>query len=584
MSQTRSKEAALLEAAPDAVIEVDPHGVMVLVNESCERLFGYGRGELLGQSIELLVPVDMRRMHARRREGYAANPMIRPMGLGHFFQALRKDGTQFPVEIMLSPLRVGEVMHTAAVVRDVSDRMNLLAAMRESEAQARLLFEDSPVPAWVEDAATGTLVAVNGEALRALRLSREEFLALGAEALQPRLAADYEVRSHELPYQGRPARLLVAQNVAEQRRYQEATQEARQRAERASQAKSDFLASMSHELRSPLHTIIGFSELLADELEGPLNEKQKRFAAHIQRDSQHLLTLINDILDLSKIEAGRIELRMETFGARDLIEEALAMVRPQAEAKGIAMENRAEPELSLEADRMRSKQVLLNLLTNAVKFTPIGGRVEVETGTEGGMGAIAVVDTGVGVPVELRDKIFEVFYQGPGSTGTGLGLAIARRLVERQGGGIRMEEAAGGGSRFVFTLALAPGAVRARRGQALVLALEDDPSALALLREYLEAEGMALVSAGTVRESLVKALELRPDAIVLDLYLPQGSGWDALAALKNLQETREIPVLVTSVAADESAVQRGAFASLTKPVGRELLLTSLRRALARGTE
>jgi PAS domain S-box-containing protein len=450
--QIGSKEAALLEAAPDAVIEVDAGGRIVLVNESCERMFGYPREELIGQPIELLAPVAMRRAHEQKRELYARKPVIRPMGQGYFFQALRKDGTQFPVEIMLSPLRVGEAMHTAAVVRDVSERMNLLAAMRESEAQARLLFEESPVAAWVEEAETGALLAANGEALRALGMGREEALALDGAALRGRLEQDYEIRSHDLPYQGRAARLLVAQNVAAQRRYQEATEEARLRAEQASQAKSDFLASMSHELRSPLHTIIGFSELLAEELEGPLNEKQKRFAAHIQRDSQHLLTLINDILDLSKIEAGRMELHWERVGVRELVQEALAMVRPQGEAKGIALENLAGVELAVEADRMRLKQVLLNLLTNAVKFTPAGGRVRVETVAAGALAQIAVVDTGVGVPVELRERIFEAFYQGPSATGTGLGLAIARRLVERQGGRIWMEGAPGGGSRFAFAL------------------------------------------------------------------------------------------------------------------------------------
>lgn len=577
MPHSISKEAALLEAAPDAVIEVDARGVIVLVNESCERMFGYPRQELIGQPIEVLTPAAARQVHERKRQGYAANPVTRPMGSGHFFQAVRKDGTQFPVEIMLSPLRVGDVTHTAAVVRDVSERMNLLSAMQENEAQTRLLFEESPAAAWVADPASGACLAVNRAALHALGLKRAEFLALDGKVVRGRMEADHEIHSHELRYQGRPARLHVAQNVAEQRRYQEAIEEARQRAERASQAKSDFLASMSHELRSPLHTIIGFTELLADEIEGPLNEKQKRFAAHIQRDSQYLLTLINDILDLSKIEAGRIELRMETFWARTLVEEALAMVRPQAEAKELTLDNRADPDLRLEADRMRSKQVLLNLLTNAVKFTPAGGRVHVEAEAAGSFGAIAVVDSGMGVPLELRERIFEVFYQRPGSAGTGLGLAIARRLVERQGGSIGMEDAPGGGSRFMFTLPLAAGT--ARREQPLILALEDDPSALALLREYVEQAGMTLVAAATVREGLVKALELRPDAIVLDLFLRQGSGWDALASLKNLPETREIPVLVTSVAADESAKQRGAFAAMTKPVARDLLLRTLRGAL-----
>ena len=466
--------------------------------------------------------------------------------------------------------------------------------MTESAEQSRLLFKQSPVAAWVLDPLTERFLAVNQEALRDLDYGEAEFLAMPVGdllALNPssgpvRLRQsngqllDFELRSHELRYQGRPARLMVAQNVTEQRRAQEAIEEARLRAERASQAKSEFLANMSHELRSPLHTIIGFTELLVDELEGPLNEKQKRFAAHIQRDSQHLLSLINDILDLSKIEAGRIDLRTEDFGVRDLVDEALAMVRPQADAKNITLANLAEPHLQVEADRLRSKQLLLILLTNAVKFTGEGGRVRVEAEPRNGFGSIAVVDNGMGVPVELRETIFDVFYQGPATSGgTGLGLAIARRLVEGQGGSIWMETAPGGGSRFAFTLPRAKRVAMALRGHPLVLALEDDPSALDLLREYLEPEGFELVAAATVRECLVKALELRPDAIVLNLYLPEGSGWDALAAFKNLKETTHIPVLVTSVAADATAIQQGAFASLTKPVARDILLRNLRRAL-----
>ena len=592
--ESSRKEVALLEAAPDAVIEVDPRGLMVLVNQSCERMFGYQRSELLGRPVEMLMPASARPGHERQRERYAADPVVRPMGAGLSFSGVRKDGTVFPVEITLSPLQVGPAMHTAAVVRDVTERERLARAVSESAEQSRLLFEQSPVAAWVLDPVTQRFLAVNQEALRDLGYDQAEFLAMpvgdllaGNESSGPaRLRRsdgqllDFEIRSHELRYQERPARLVVAQNVTEQRRAQEAIEEARLRAERASQAKSEFLANMSHELRSPLHTIIGFTELLVDELEGPLNEKQKRFAAHIQRDSQHLLSLINDILDLSKIEAGRIDLRTEVFGVRDLVDEALAMVRPQADAKNITLANLADPHLQVEADRLRSKQVLLNLLTNAVKFTGEGGRVQVEAEPQNGFGSIAVVDNGMGVPVELRERIFDVFYQGPATSGgTGLGLAIARRLVEGQGGSIWIEAAPGGGSRFAFTLPRAKQATIELRDHPLVLALEDDPSALDLLREYLEPEGFELVAAATVRECLVKALELRPDAIVLDLYLPEGSGWDALAAFKNLKETTHIPVLVTSVAADATAIQRGAFASLTKPVARDILLRSLRRAL-----
>ncbi len=592
--ESSRKEVALLEAAADALFEVDARGMIVLVNQSGERMFGYQRRELLGRPVEVLMPESARSGHEQHRERYAADPVVRPMGSGLSFTGVRKDGTVFPVEITLSPLRVGSAMHTAAVVRDVTERERLSQAVSESAEQSRLLFEESPAAAWVLDPLTERFLAVNQEALKDLGYAQAEFLAMAVGDLLPgnersgpvRVCRrdgqqlDYEVRSHELRYQERPARLMVAQNVTEQRRAQEAVEAACLRAERASQSKSEFLANMSHELRSPLHTIIGFTELLVDELEGPLNEKQKRFAAHIHRDSQHLLSLINDILDLSKIEAGRIDLRTEVFGVRDLVDEALAMVRPQAESKSITVANLSDPQLQVEADRMRSKQVLLNLLTNAVKFTGEGGRVQVEAEPQNGFASIAVVDNGRGVPVELRETIFDVFYQGPATSGgTGLGLAIARRLVERQGGSIWVESALGGGSRFALTLPQAKQVALAVRSHPLVLALEDDPSALDLLREYLEPEGFELVSASTVRESLVKALELSPDAIVLDLYLPEGSGWDALEALKTLKETAHIPVLVTSVAADATALEKGAFASLTKPVTRDLLLRSLRRAL-----
>jgi PAS domain S-box-containing protein len=229
--------------------------------------------------------------------------------------------------------------------------------------------------------------------------------------------------------------------------------------ERADRLKSEFLASMSHELRTPLHTIIGFSELLGEELEGPLNEKQKRFIQHIHGDSMHLLDLINDILDLSKIEAGQLELRSEPFDLKAMVTESIASVRGLAEAKSIALETFLDVPMAIEADRLRVRQVLVNLLSNAVKFTPEGGRVCVEAGLRGAFMAISVVDTGVGIPREEHVSIFDKFYQVGATTkgvreGTGLGLAITKRLVEQHGGSIHVESERNRGSRFTFTIPL----------------------------------------------------------------------------------------------------------------------------------
>ncbi len=227
--------------------------------------------------------------------------------------------------------------------------------------------------------------------------------------------------------------------------------------ERASRLKSEFVARMSHELRTPMNAIIGFSDLLAEGTEGPLNETQTSFVGHIQRGAGHLLELINDVLDLSKIEAGRIELRLQDFRPADALAEVLAVIRPLAEAKRLRVESALPVEFEVSADRTRFKQILYNLLSNAVKFTPEGGRVWIDAGVESGAVWIAVNDTGVGIPAGEHRAIFAEFYQVGATTkgvkeGTGLGLAITRKLVELHGGRIDVESEPGKGSRFTFTL------------------------------------------------------------------------------------------------------------------------------------
>jgi len=227
--------------------------------------------------------------------------------------------------------------------------------------------------------------------------------------------------------------------------------------ERANQLKSEFLASMSHELRTPLHTIIGFAELLGEELEGPLNDKQKRFMNHIHTDSIHLLALINDILDISKIESGRLGLRRETFDLGSALEEILSSIRSQASAKSIAIETSVSLPATIFADRLRVKQVLFNLLSNALKFTPNGGKIRIDAALRDGVIEISVSDTGIGIAKEQHEAVFDKFYQVGSTTkgvreGTGLGLAISKALVEEHGGGIWLESEPGKGSRFTFTI------------------------------------------------------------------------------------------------------------------------------------
>ena len=216
---------------------------------------------------------------------------------------------------------------------------------------------------------------------------------------------------------------------------------------------------MSHELRSPLHTVIGFAALLAEEIEGALNEKQKRFISHIHNDSLHLLDLINDLLDLTRIEAGRLELRHEAFNIDAVIEEALSSVRSRATAKSVDIRTDVAVPTPVFADRIRFIQVLHNLLTNAIKFTPDGGKIWVEAAPRDSFAEISVSDTGIGIPEEQHQAVFDKFYQvrfatNGGSEGTGLGLAITKGLVEQHGGRIWLKSELGIGSRFTFTIPL----------------------------------------------------------------------------------------------------------------------------------
>ena len=371
--------------------------------------------------------------------------------------------------------------------------------------------------------------------------------------------------------------------------------------ERATQLKSQFLASMSHELRTPLNAIIGFSDLLAEKTAGHLTDKQQRFVGHVRNGARHLLQLINDILDLSKIESGLLELRRETFSVSEALPEVLSVIRPLAMAKKIRIEH-AEEDFPVYADRVRFKQILYNLLSNALKFTPEGGMVRVAGSTSDSLVCIAISDTGVGIRPEDQQLIFEEFRQAGETTrgvkeGTGLGLAITKRLVERQGGTIRVTSELGKGSCFSFTLpagqaspqaepkmstkdVIVVGPQRENGRTPSVLVVDDEAPARELLASYLEGAGYAVTTVGSGAEAVEKACHLRPDAITLDILMPGGSGFGTLAHLKKRMETAHIPIIVVSVLDQkEMAFTLGAADYLVKPVQKSALLKALGKHL-----
>ncbi|HEY1755305.1 MAG TPA: response regulator [Bryobacteraceae bacterium] len=372
---------------------------------------------------------------------------------------------------------------------------------------------------------------------------------------------------------------------------------------RASRLKSDFLSSMSHEFRTPLNAITGYSELLAEDATGPLSERQRRFVGHIQRGAKHLLDLINDILDLSKIEAGKIEMHPERVTVRETLFEVIAAIRPLAIAKSIEIDCRVPEHDAVYADRLRFKQIAFNLLSNALKFTPAKGSVWIESSIEGRMMTISVCDTGSGIPTHEHESIFENFYQAGASTkglreGTGLGLAIVKRLVMLQGGTIRVESEPGAGSRFRFELPVAEVLPENQEEQAnatpggagssavpLILVVDDDPGASGPLISYLEETGFGTVSARPGRGASLMAAKVQPAIVLLNLRTDGMAGWRTLCELKAHTATSAIPVIVISA---EDGVQLGftlgAAQPITRPLSREALAEIVRQHLPSRTD
>jgi signal transduction histidine kinase/ActR/RegA family two-component response regulator len=357
----------------------------------------------------------------------------------------------------------------------------------------------------------------------------------------------------------------------------------------ASRHKSEFLASMSHELRTPLNAVIGFSEVLLQRMFGDLNDRQDDYLRDILGSGRHLLELLNDILDLSKVEAGRMELDPSTFSVRGALDYSLAMVRERAASHAITLDLDVDPAIGdIETDELRFKQVVLNLLSNAVKFSGDGGRVSVRAVIEGGQLCVTVTDNGIGVAPEDRERIFESFQQAGRARGqnegTGLGLTLCRRIVELFGGRMWLDSELGSGSTFGFSVPVGATAVSATQvfedtgAGPLVVVVEDDRRSLELISLYLDGAGVQTVAARDGAEGLAAVRRHHPAAVVLDIRLPGMDGWRVLEALKADPTTAAAPVVVVTMLDERpQALALGAAEYLVKPVGRDDVLGALSR-------
>jgi PAS domain S-box-containing protein len=616
--QAGALQNAIFNSANFSSIATDAKGVIQIFNVGAERMLGYTAAEVMNK----ITPADISdplEVIARAEElslelgtpitpGFEALVFKASRGIEDIYELtyIRKDGSRFPAVVSVTALRdeedaiIGYLLigtDNTARKQIEAEQKQLSQRLRDHQFYTRSLFE-SNIDAIMTTDPSGIITDVNKQMEVLTDCTRDELIGAPfknyftnpdlAEKSIKLVLREKKVTNYELTARARDGKETVvsinattfydrdrklqgvfaaARDVTERKRLDQVLQEknielesARAAAEKTNLIKSDFLANMSHELRTPLNSVIGFSEVLQDQMFGAINEKQQEYVSNILTSGRHLLSLINDILDLSKVESGKMELELSPFSLKESLDASIIMLKEKALKGGIEIHLDLDPaaDISLVADQRKLKQILFNLLSNAVKFTPSAGTVHVSAGRDEDFIEITVKDTGIGIREEDIPRLFQAFTQlesvyTKGFEGTGLGLALTRQLVELHGGRIWMESEFGSGSSFSFTIPISQDAANvppARRTTdnpdkiKNILVIENDLHTLSALKFALQSKGYQVLRTNNGVNGIEMAVTEKPDLIILDLMMPGMSGFDVADRLHREQATRQTPILV----------------------------------------
>lgn len=673
--KTGALQEAIFNSAYFASIATDEKGVIQIFNVGAERMLGYAAAEV----VDSISPADLsdpQELIARAAAlsleldtpitpGFEALVFKASRGIEDIYELtyIRKDGSRFPAVSSVTSLHdeQGAIIGYLLIGTDNTARQEVEAAralldqrLRDQQFYTRSLIE-SNIDALMTTDPQGIISDVNQQMIALTGRTRDELIGAPcknfftdperADAAIKRVLSEDEVSNYELTVRARNGDETVvsynaatfhdrdrklqgvvaaARDVTELKLYEHALQEKNIELERASRMKSEFLATMSHELRTPLNAIIGFSEVLKDGLVGEMSATQREYIGDIFSSGQHLLSLINDILDLSKVEAGMMALELETADLHRLLSNSLSIVKDRAAARGIALELDIAEDLGLPLlDVRKTKQIVYNLLSNAVKFSADGARVTLRArrvartvvGTLANPWPvrafslaqseyeefleISVADAGIGIASENLGTLFQAFSQIDSSLarrfeGTGLGLVMVKLLSELHGGTVAVASADGEGAHFAawLPLRLHAGAAAeappddgntvgllARFGPRLVLLIEDDDHAANLVRLLLETEGFTVLRAADAEAGLPMARDRLPDLILMDVQLPGMDGLTAASLLKQDPATAAIPIIALTALAMEDDRARGKSAGCDAYIAKPLRYKELFKAI-----